>query len=78
MIKLNEAVVQRLKELLDERKEKPYYLHKKGGIPLSTISEVLNCKYSTITLTTFFKLCRALDISTIDFLDSPLFDEISD
>ncbi|MCM1289790.1 MAG: helix-turn-helix domain-containing protein [Corallococcus sp.] len=41
-MKLTEAIAQRVMDLLDERGLKQYSLFKKGGVPRSTVSDVIN------------------------------------
>ncbi len=77
MIKFNEAVAQRTKELLNEIGKKPYYLYKEGGIPRSTISNVLNCNINKVSGELIYQISSVLQIKLKDFYDSPLFDEIS-
>lgn len=74
-MQLNEAVSQRLIELLQERSMTPYQLYTKSGVPKSTISNVLNCAYPSIKLRIIHELCQGLSISITDFFHSSLFDE---
>lgn len=78
MRKLNEAISQRVKELLKKNGKKPYYLYKMGGVPCSTISNLLNCQIKNVSSGLLYQICSTLDIKLKDFFDSPLFDEISD
>ncbi len=78
MIKLNEAIAKRTSELLNEIGQKPYYLFKKGGVPRSTISNLLSCQIKNVSSGLLYQICSTLDIKLKDFFDSPLFDEISD
>ena len=42
-MKLNQAISQRLTELLNEKKMTQYQLYTKSGVPKSTIGNVINC-----------------------------------
>ena len=46
-MKLNEAVSQRLTELLAEKNMTQYQLFLKSGVPKSTIGNVVNCAYDS-------------------------------
>lgn len=75
---LTEATAQRLKELLDERGWKQYDLFKNGGIPRSTISNVINVKKKRVSSDTIYQICTTLGIKIKDFYDAPIFDEVDD
>ena len=49
-MKLYDAVLQRLKQIMAEKNASLYSLNKEGGIPKSTLSQVLNKKQSKIKL----------------------------
>ncbi len=77
-MKLNEAIAERTKQLLNERGLSNYYLFKKGGIPRSTISAVINVKKKNITTNTVYQISSTLEISLKEFFDSPIFDTVDD
>lgn len=77
-MKLTEAIAQRVKDLLEERGLKQYYLFKKGGVPRSTISNVVNNKKKRVTTDTIYQICCTLGISLKDFFDDPLFEKVDD
>lgn len=77
-MKLNEAIAERTKQLLNERGLSNYYLFKKGGIPRSTISAVINAKKKNITTNTVYQISSTLEISLKEFFDSPIFDNVDD
>lgn len=77
-MKLNEAIAERTKQLLNERGLSNYYLFKKGGIPRSTISAVINVKKKNITTNTVYQISSTLEISMKEFFDSPIFDTVDD
>lgn len=74
-MKLNEAISQRLNELLQERKMTQYQLFMKSGVPRSTIGNVINCSYSSVNIRIIHEMCQGLRISITEFFESPLFDE---
>ena len=74
-MKLNEAISERLKELLAEKHMTNYALFKRCGVPKSTIGNLVNCTYNSVSLRVLHELCQGLGISLTEFFDSPLFDE---
>ena len=74
-MKLNEAISQRLNELLQERKMTQYQLFMKSGVPRSTIGNVINCAYTSVNIRIIHEMCQGLGISITEFFESPLFDE---
>ena len=77
-MKLSVAISKRVQNLLNEKKLKQYYLFKNGGMPRSTISNVINCKKKRVSTDTIYQICSTLNITLKDFFDSPLFDNIDD
>jgi len=74
-MKLNQAISERLTELLQERSMTQYQLFMKSGVPKSTIGNVINCAYDSVKLRVIHEMCQGLGIEIIDFFDSPLFAE---
>lgn len=74
-MQLNEAVSKRLVQLLDERSMTQYELYMKSGVPKSTIGNLVNCTYPSMTLRVIHELCQGLGIDLCDFFASPLFNE---
>lgn len=74
-MKLNEAVSLRLQELLKEKSMTQYQLYIKSGVPKSTIGNVVNCTYDSVSLRVIHELCQGLEIDLNAFFDSPLFSE---
>lgn len=75
VMKLNEAISQRLNELLVERNMTQYQLYMKSGVPKSTIGNVINCAYDSVKLRIIHEICQGMGISVSEFFQSPLFDE---
>ena len=76
-MKLNQAISERLAELLKEKKMTQYQLFMKSGVPKSTIGNVINCSYDSVKLRIIHELCQGFQISISDFFSSPLFDEVN-
>ena len=74
-MKLNEAISQRLKELLQAKGMTQYQLYMKSGVPKSTIGNVINCAYDSVKLCIIHEIYQGLGISITEFLQSSLFDE---
>lgn len=74
-MKLNQAISERLTELLQERSMTQYQLFMKSGVPKSTIGNVINCAYDSVKLRVIHEMCQGLDIEIVEFFDSPLFAE---
>ena len=74
-MKLNQAISQRLTELLNEKKMTQYQLFMKSGVPKSTIGNVINCSYDSVKLRIIHEMCQGMEIGIPEFFDSPLFME---
>ena len=74
-MKLNEAVSQRLNELLQAKGMTQYQLYVKSGVPKSTIGNVINCSYDSVKLCIIHEMCQGLGIGITEFFQSTLFDE---
>ncbi len=74
-MKLNQAVSERLAQLLNEKGMTQYQLYMKSGVPKSTIGNVINCSYDSVKLRVIHEMCQGIDIGLDVFFASPLFDE---
>jgi len=74
-MKLNQAISERLSELLKEKQMTQYQLFMKSGMPKSTIGNVINCSYDSVKLRIVHEMCQGLGIDIPQFFDSPLFAE---
>ena len=74
-MKLNQAISQRLSELLTENNMTQYQLFMKSGVPKSTIGNVINCSYDSVKLRIIHEMCQGLEIDIPEFFNSPLFAE---
>ena len=75
---LTEATAKRINDLLEERNWKQYDLFKNGGIPRSTISNVINLKKKKVSSYAVYQICATLGITMKEFYDDPIFDEVND
>ena len=74
-MKLNQAVSERLTQLLTEKGMTQYQLYMKSGVPKSTIGNVINCSYDSVKLRVIHEMCQGLGVGLDAFFASPLFDE---
>ena len=74
-MKLNEAISQRLSELLTEKNMTQYQLFMKSGVPKSTIGNVINCSYESVKMRIIHEMCQGLEIDIPEFFNSSLFTE---
>ena len=61
-MKLNQAVSERLAQLLNEKGMTQYQLYMKSGVPKSTIGNVINCSYDSVKLRVIHEICQGMDI----------------
>lgn len=74
-MKLNQAVSERLVQLLNERGMTQYQLYMRSGVPKSTIGNIINCSYDSVKLRVVHEMCQGMGIGLDTFFTSPLFDE---
>lgn len=74
-MKLAEAVGKRTKELLFEKNMTQYKLTKITCLNEKTVSDLLKGKTTDVKFSTIYLISNALNISLIEFFDSPLFNE---
>ena len=70
---ISEAIARRTKELLDEKNVTQYRLAKNMLIYQQSMSNLLSAKQKSANLKTIFQICKGLDITILDFFNSPLF-----
>ena len=64
-MKLNQAVSERLTQLLNEKGMTQYQLYMKSGVPKSTIGNVVNCSYDSVKLRVIHEMCQGLGVGLI-------------
>lgn len=70
---LSQAVSMRITELLQQRNLTQYALHKLSGVPQSTLSTIINCRFPGMKLRIIYEICDGLEITLEEFFNSPLF-----
>jgi len=73
VMKLNEAVAYRIKELCKERGITQYQLYLKTGVPQSTLSTIMKCSYPSMKLRIIYEICDGLEITLEEFFESKVF-----
>ena len=74
-MKLNQAISERLSELLHKKNMTQYQLFMKSGVPKSTINNIIKCNYESVKMRIVHELCQGLGIGIPEFFNSPLFEE---
>ena len=77
-MKLVQAISQRVEELLKQKGYTLYQLEKEGGVPRSTVSDVILVKKKRVSTDTIYQICATLGITLKEFFDAPVFDEVTD
>ena len=77
-MKLSEAIAIRVSKLLNERNLSQYSLFKNGGVPRSTICDVINNKKKRVSTNTVYQICSTLGLTLSEFFNDPMFDELDD
>ncbi|MBQ7227644.1 MAG: helix-turn-helix transcriptional regulator [Clostridia bacterium] len=77
-MKLVEAISKRVSVLLDQKDYTLYKLQKEGGVPRSTVSDVILVKKKRISTDTIYQICMTLGITLKEFFDDSIFSEVTD
>ncbi|TCI24831.1 XRE family transcriptional regulator [Exiguobacterium sp. SH5S13] len=72
-MELNEAIIERMKELAAERNMTIHQVIQKGGLNQATISELMSGRTKHPKVSTIQKFCNGLDITINTFFDSNKF-----
>ena len=72
-VELNEAIIERMKELAAERNMTIHQVIQKGGLNQATISELMNGRTKHPKVITIQKFCDGLNIDISGFFDSSKF-----
>jgi len=72
-VELNEAIIERMKELAAEHNMTIHQIIQKGGLNQATISELMNGRTKHPKVSTIQKFCDGLDISLNTFFNSDRF-----
>lgn len=73
---INKALSIRIREILKSKNISQYELEQRTGIYHSTLSCLLNCRYKSANMKTVFLIIQGLNISVLEFFDSPLFKDL--
>lgn len=76
MSNVKRAVVQRFKEICNERNIKPNELANLSGVTPSTVYSLFNEERKNVSITTIKILCDGLDITLGQFFGADLFDDL--
>ena len=71
---LNEAISKRISELCEKLGMTQYQLSMKSGVPQSTLSTIMQCKFPSMKIRIIYEVCEGFEISLMEFFESPLFD----
>ena len=70
---VGQAVRERIAELCEEKHITINKLANISGITQSTLNNIMSGRNNSPTISTIQKICDGLEITVIDFFDSPLF-----
>ncbi len=76
MSSVKSAVVQRFKEICNERNIKPNELANLSGVTPSTVYSLFSEDRKNVSITTIKILCNGLDITLGQFFGADLFDDL--
>ena len=77
-MKLSETIAIRISKLLNERNLSQYSLFKNGGVPRSTVCDVINNKKKRVSTDTVYQICSTLGLTLSEFFNNPMFNELDD
>lgn len=77
-MKLSKAIATRISKLLNEKNLSQYSLFKNGGVPRSTVCDVINNKKKRVSTDTVYQICSTLGLTLSEFFNDPMFDELDD
>lgn len=75
---LIDAVSRRLQDVMEEKGFTPFMLYKQGGVPKSTISQVLHGTRKNIKITTIYDIISTMGMTMDEFFNDPIFREVSE
>ncbi len=75
-MQIGEAVRIRIIELCEENKITLNKLATISGVTQSTLNNIASGRNNSTTISTIKKICDGLDITILDFFESPLFAEL--
>lgn len=75
---LAEAIKLRMLDIMNREDFSQYDFYTKGGMPKSTVSQVLNGTRERTAIKTIYEMISTMGISLKEFFDDPIFDNITD
>lgn len=72
-MRISESVSTRIRDILYERNTSIYKLRDITGLNKGTIISLLYNRYDSVNLKTLFIILQSLNITVLEFFDSPLF-----
>lgn len=76
MQQISECISKRIIEISKSKNMSIYKLELKAGVSHSTMCCLLNGKYRGANIRTVFLIIQALEVSVLDFFNSPLFEDL--
>lgn len=76
LMTIGSAVRQRVIELCNERNITVNKLSTMSGITQSTLNNIISGRNNSTTVSTIQKICDGLEISIIEFFNSPVFESL--
>lgn len=77
-MKLSKAIATRISKLLNEKNLSQYSLFKNGGVPRSTVCDVINNKKKRVSTDTVYQICSTLGLTLSEFFNDQIFNELDD
>lgn len=74
---ISKSVSTRIRDILYKREISIYKLRDITGLSKGTITSLLYNRYDSVNLKTLFIILQSLDISVLEFFDSPLFADLN-
>ena len=75
---ISKQEMKHLKRKVDEKGFTPFMLYKHGGVPKSTISQVLHGTRKNIKITTIYDIISTMGMTMDEFFNDPIFREVSE
>lgn len=70
---INDAVANRVSNLLKEKNITQYRLEQNAGIAHGAMDRIMTSQNKTVTLTTIYKIAQGFGITFMEFIDDELF-----
>ena len=73
-MKVSQAVAERIRQILAEKKMSQYRLEKIIAMPHNTMKTLMGERNSSVNLKTVMQIIRGLEMTTAEFFDDPIFE----